>query len=80
MTWLQEILPPSLESLEIIHVVHTNPKRLDQQVLALVSDKRFSALASIRVGREDVDFPKEDVPDGWELANEGSCFELWKNA
>ena len=78
ITWLQEILPPSLESLDIVHVVHTNPKHLDKQLKALIADKRFSALHAIRVGRENLNFPEWDVPDGWEVVSRGDCFELWK--
>lgn len=72
------ILPLSLESLNIIRVVHTNPNRLDEQIKALTIDKRFSALRFVRIGREDVEFPIEEVPDGWDMANEGLCVGLWK--
>ena len=78
VTWLQEILPPSLESLEIDHVVHTEPVRLDEQVRALICDQRFSNLDFVRIHRAHEDFQNEDAPDGWEVTDSRWCFELSK--
>lgn len=65
-TWLQKVLPPSLESLDINHVVHTEPTLLDEQVKALIGDKRFNRLSYVRIGSEHVHFLEKDVPDGWQ--------------
>jgi len=61
-TWLQENLPLSLETLGVMHVVHSAPQVLDEQLRGLMNDMRFSALNTIQVlGEEDGgDSPEED--------------------
>lgn len=67
-TYLQQVLPFSLERLEIFRAAQDEPKILDAQVKALVSDKRFTALKTVQVARVDYGSPSpEDLPDGWNL-------------
>jgi len=77
-TWLQDILPPSLESLNICHVVDAKPKRLDEQVKALIEDKRFQKLSCVRIYSEATYFLEDDVPDGWQVLGKGLAFVISK--
>jgi len=77
ITWLQEILPRSLESFDVTHVVFQGDShRLDEQVKALIGDKEFEKLDSIRIRRRSDGFPPEEAPDGWEVVDKEWCFEL----
>ena len=82
-TWLQEVLPFSLEEFDLVHVVHDEPELLDEQLKSLMADERFSALRWIQVrrGDDDEDFPEEDIlPAGWKVENMGWGFVLSKSA
>ena len=61
-TWLRENLPHSVETLSVMHVVHSASQVLDEQLRGLMNDMRFSALNTIQVlGEEDDgDSPEED--------------------
>jgi len=48
-TWLQQVLPSSLESLEILLVDPDVPEILNEQVKALLSDRRFTELITVHV-------------------------------
>jgi len=82
-TWLQEVLPFSLEEFDMVHVVHDEPELLDEQLKLLLADERFPALRWIQVrrGDDDEDFPEEDIlPTGWTVVNMGWGFVLSKSA
>ena len=82
VAWLREILPLSLESLEITDIRCEEQELLNKQVKALVGDDRFFKLGFVSVRRdippEDDDFVVEDVREGWEVASQAACIELWK--
>jgi len=80
-TWLQQVLPFSLEKLDLVHIVHDEPEVLDEQLKSLMADERFEALRwiGVRRGDDDEDFPEEDVlPVNWTVENMSWGFVLSK--
>jgi len=67
--WLQQILPISLESLNMSDSPD-EPERLNEQLKALVYDRRYTALKTVEVYRyDDGSSSPEDLPVGWKLEN-----------
>ena len=63
VTWLRENLPPSLETLGIVHVDHSASQVLDEHLRELMNDSRFSGLNTVRVLGEEEDEGFSDEED-----------------
>ena len=76
-TWLQQVLPVSLERLDMSDSPD-EPERLNEQLKALISDGRYTALRTVQVYRhDDGSSSPEDLPAGWKLKSlwQRSCLD-----
>jgi len=80
-TWLQRILPVSLQYLDIVNVIPATPELFNEQVRVLMGDERFSGLESIRIRSEDDEhFGDEDMPEDWKVESLGGFLVFSKTA
>lgn len=69
--YLVDLLPYSLQSLEVIGIAHRAEGELQERfLLALMADERFSSLTSIRVDRNRP-FPADLANAEWDVSTSG---------